>query len=175
MQKVNDPSELRAASGAFGLLGVVVSLTLQLDEMGVVDMMPVKLPMPLAIPPPKNYPVPFEVQKIIEEKGITSAQLEEAQKDFEERCERDYYLEWFWFPYQKDVWVNTWSSMYPVSFSFQGWLTHHTIEKLISSKDVDVNAYPGEDGTELEQVCAIHTLVSLTKMYQRASIRWRKP
>ena len=58
VQTVNDPAELRAASGAFGLLGVVVSVTLQLDTMGVVDMMPVKLPVALAIPPPKDYPIP---------------------------------------------------------------------------------------------------------------------
>ena len=57
LQTVNDPTELRAASGAFGLLGIVVSVTLQLDTMGVVDMMPVKQPVMLAIPPPKDYPV----------------------------------------------------------------------------------------------------------------------
>ena len=109
-QTINDPAELLAASGAFGLLGVVVSLTLQIDDMGLVNMMPVKLPMPLAIPPPKGYPLPQEVEDLIEHKGITEAQLEAAQKDFESRCVTDYYLEWFWFPYQNDVWVNTWSS-----------------------------------------------------------------
>ena len=62
LQTINDPAELRAASGAFGLLGVVVSITLQLDTMGVVDMMPVKVPVALAIPPPKGYKIPEEVQ-----------------------------------------------------------------------------------------------------------------
>ena len=65
-QTINDPAELLAASGAFGLLGVVVSLTLQIDDMGLVNMMPVKLPMPLAIPPPKGYPLPQEVEDLIE-------------------------------------------------------------------------------------------------------------
>ena len=88
---------------------MVVSLTLQLDEMAVVDMTPVKLPLPLAIPPPRDFDLPKEVRKMIEEKGITEEQLEAAQRDFERRCERDWYLEWFWFPYQQDVWVNTWS------------------------------------------------------------------
>lgn len=111
MQIVNDPTELLAASGAFGLLGVVVSITMQLDEMGVTDMMPVKVPMPLAIPPPKDYTLPYEVQKMIKDKKITDAQITAAQKEFEKRCEQDYYLEWFWFPYQEDIWVNTWSSM----------------------------------------------------------------
>lgn len=112
VQTVNDPTELLAASGAFGLLGVVVSITLQLDDMGVTNMMPVKVPMPLAIPPPKDYDIPYEVKKIIKDKKITDAQLAAAQKDFERRCEQDYYLEWFWFPYQDDVWINTWSSTY---------------------------------------------------------------
>lgn len=110
LQTVNDPTELRAASGAFGLLGVVVSVTLRLDTMGVVDMMPVKLPIALAIPPPKDYTIPYEVQKMCDSKGITSEMLEKARKDFIERCENDYYLEWFWFPYQEDAWINTWAS-----------------------------------------------------------------
>lgn len=112
LQTVNDPVELRAASGAFGLLGIVVSITLQLDTMGVVDMMPVKLPVALAIPPPKDYPIPYEVQKMCESKGITSDMIQKAREDFIRRCENDYYLEWFWFPYQEDCWINTWSSKY---------------------------------------------------------------
>lgn len=110
LQTVNDPAELRAASGAFGLLGVVVSVTLQLDTMGVVDMMPVKLPVALAIPPPKDYTMLPEVKKMCDDKGVTSQAIEKARLDFIWRCENDYYVEWFWFPYQEDVWVNTWSS-----------------------------------------------------------------
>ena len=78
--------------------------------MGVTDMMPVKVPLPLAIPPPPGFAVPHEVQQMIAAKKITPAQLVAAQSDFERRCETDYYLEWFWFPYQDDCWVNTWSS-----------------------------------------------------------------
>ena len=77
LQTVNDPAELRAASGAFGLLGVVISVTLQLDTMGVVDMMPVKLPVALAIPPPNGYPVPPEVKKMCDDKGVTSEAIDE--------------------------------------------------------------------------------------------------
>jgi hypothetical protein len=110
VRTINDKTELLAASGAFGLLGVVVAVTLQLDTMGVTDMSPVKLPIPLAIPPPADHPIPYEISQLMKKKNITKAQLEEAQKDFERRCETDYYLEWFWFPYQEDIWVNTWSS-----------------------------------------------------------------
>jgi hypothetical protein len=123
LRTVNDPVELRAASGAFGLLGVVIAVTLQLDDMGVTDMMPVKVPMPLAIPPPKGYPIPYEVQKIMDEYKITSDQLAEAQKTFEWRCNNDYYLEWFWFPYQDDCWVNTWSS----ELSYSDVLVHRAV------------------------------------------------
>ena len=112
LQTVNDPEELRAASGCFGLLGVVVSLTLQFDGMGLTDMMPVKQHVALAVPPPEGYPIPAEVQTMIKEAGITDAQLAQARKDFINRVENDYYLEWFWFPYQSECWINTWKSMF---------------------------------------------------------------
>lgn len=137
LRTVNDPQELRAASGAFGLLGVVVSVTLQLDDMGVTDMMPVKVALPLAIPPPPGFELPQEVQQMIREKGITEKQFADAQKDFERRCENDYYLEWFWFPYQDDCWVNTWS------------------KRPATEKDVDLKAYPGDgllDGVKSQQI-----------------------
>ena len=110
LQTINDSKELRAASGAFGLFGVVVSITLQLDTMGVVDMMPVKLPVVLAIPPPEGYVLPAEIQKICKSQGITDDMLVKAREDFVRRCETDFYLEWFWFPYQEECWVNTWRS-----------------------------------------------------------------
>jgi hypothetical protein len=95
------------------LLGVVVALTLQLDTMGVTDMIPVKQHVALAIPPPAGYKIPTEVKKMMQEDSITEAQFEDARKEFIHRIENDYYLEWFWFPYQRQCWVNTWSSMYP--------------------------------------------------------------
>ncbi|GJE93850.1 FAD-binding domain-containing protein [Phanerochaete sordida] len=137
LRVVDDPAELRAASGAFGLLGVVVALTLQLENMGVTDMMPVKVPMPLAIPPPPGFELPQEVRQMITEKKITEAQFAEAQKEFERRCETDYYLEWFWFPYQDDCWVNTWS------------------KRPATDKDVNLQAYPGDgllDGVKSQQI-----------------------
>ena len=107
---VNDPEELKVASGCFGLLGVVISLTLQLEDMSVAELAPTKIDMVLAIPPPANYPIPQVVQDMIKESKITSQDLANARDAFIKRCEEDYYLEWFWFPYQQDVWVNTWSS-----------------------------------------------------------------
>ncbi|CAL1712310.1 unnamed protein product [Somion occarium] len=139
LQTVNDPTELRAASGCFGLLGIVVSLTLELGTMGVTDMSPVKIPMPLAIPPPKDYPIPGEVQKLIEKLGITEEQLDHARIDFVNRCEGDFYLEWFWFPYQDNCWVNTWS------------------RRPITPDELNLEAYPGDswlDGVKSQQIQA---------------------
>ena len=109
---VNDPEELKAASGCFGLLGVVLSITLQLDDMNIAELAPVKKNMVLSIPPPEGYPIPKEVQEIIKHNKITDADIADARTAFIKRCEEDYYLEWFWFPYQNDCWINTWKSAF---------------------------------------------------------------
>ena len=106
VQTVSDPAELRAAAGCFGLLGPVTQLTLRVDRMKMAVMQPIKIRTALAIPPPDGYPIPQEVDMT----GITPEILEQAKRDFIARCEQDFYLEWFWFPYHKDVWVNTWQS-----------------------------------------------------------------
>jgi hypothetical protein len=110
IQTVRDKEELRAASGCFGLLGVVISLTLLVDEMYVAEMKAVAEDVVLAIPPPKGYPIPKALEDQM--KHITDGQLENARKEFIRRCKEDYYLEWFWFPYNDKVWVNTWSSAF---------------------------------------------------------------
>lgn len=105
---VNDPTELKTASGCFGLLGVVLSLTLRLEEMRVAKMVPTNIDMFLAIPPPEGYKILPVLENQMIQRNITPAKLAAARKAFIKRCEEDYYLEWFWFPYQKDCWVNTW-------------------------------------------------------------------
>lgn len=104
IQTVSDPAQLQAASGCFGLLGVVLSITLRVDKMQKAVMQPRKIPAPLAIPPPLNYEIPasFNISQYSKE------QLADAQKKFEKTIEKNYYVEWFWFPFQADVWVNTW-------------------------------------------------------------------
>ncbi|PVF94943.1 hypothetical protein CPB86DRAFT_712145 [Serendipita vermifera] len=111
LQTVNDPEELRAASGCFGLLGVVVSLTLLLDDMGVAKMKPVAIDVALAIPPPKGYRIPTAIKEQMARNNITESDLENARIDFIRRCREDYYLEWFWFPYNEKCWVNTWPKL----------------------------------------------------------------
>lgn len=179
LQTVNDPVELRAASGAFGLLGVVVSVTIQLDQMGVTDMVPVKLPLPLAIPPPKDYAIPAEVQKMIDEQGITEKMLEQAKLDFIQRCEDEYYLEWFWFPYQNDVWVNSWTSGYQhICLS----ILHlnsvfSSLERPITPQDRELNAYPGDswlNGVKSQQVI-IHWRQVTTHAHGLSRSKLRSP
>ncbi|EIN04699.1 hypothetical protein PUNSTDRAFT_146346 [Punctularia strigosozonata HHB-11173 SS5] len=127
VQVVNDPRELRAASGCFGLLGVVVAITLRVDKMGVAEMVPVKIPMVLAVPPPKGYPIPDAVKDMIKKDNITEDQLEAARLQFIRRCKEDYYLEWFWFPYQAHCWVNTWK------------------KRAMTDQDLDLPEYPGSN------------------------------
>ncbi|KAF8318789.1 hypothetical protein DL93DRAFT_2054313 [Clavulina sp. PMI_390] len=111
IQVVNDPEELKVASGCFGLLGVVISITLQVEDMQVAELRPSKTHMLLAVPPPVDYMdrLPEEVKKIMKADKITNDKLAKARDDFKIRCETDYYLEWFWFPYQTNCWVNTWN------------------------------------------------------------------
>ena len=105
---MTDAEELRAASGCLGLLGIVVSLVLQLDTMCVAEMRPFTCPLLLTIPPPDGYRLPAELQAAWA--ATPQAARDEAKRNFISRCENDYYLEWFWFPYQEDAWVNTWAS-----------------------------------------------------------------
>jgi hypothetical protein len=106
LQTVSDPEQLKAAAGCFGLLGIVTSVTLELDAMTFASMRPVARPVMLAVPPPDGVSVPWLLQVA----GVTPGQLDAAWRDFVDRCENDYYTEWFWFPYQSDCWINTWKN-----------------------------------------------------------------
>jgi hypothetical protein len=104
-RSISDPQQLTAAAGCFGLLGVVTHVTFELDKMTYAVMKPLKPDIGLAIPPLSRSDVPLALQKT-----WTDAQLEQAQRDFEQRATSDYYSEWFWFTYQQQAWVNTWNT-----------------------------------------------------------------
>ena len=106
LQTVSDPQQLKAAAGCFGLLGIVTSITLKVDPMTFANMRPSKARVALGVPPPPNYVVPSQVDM----SGVTPEELATAAQDFINRCENDYYSEWFWFPYQSQVWINTWKN-----------------------------------------------------------------
>ena len=106
LQTVSDPALLSAAAGCFGLLGIVTALTLKLDPMTYATLQPKNVPVALAVPPPAGFSVPSAVDM----SGVSQADLNQAAANFAAQCEDSYYAEWFWFPYQPDVWVNSWNN-----------------------------------------------------------------
>lgn len=106
LQTVNDPDLLKAASGCFGLLGVVTSVTLKLDRMTYAVLEPKKKRVGLAIPPPQGLTIPQGVDM----SGITQADRDQAYQTFVQEVESSYYSEYFWFVFQKDCWVNCWKN-----------------------------------------------------------------
>ena len=104
VQIVNDPQQLKAAAGCFGLLGIVTAITLKLDPMTYAVMEPYKKALPLCVPPLSRSDVPLEVDM----QNISDADLQQAQQQFEKQCAQDYYSEWFWFTFQEQGWVNCW-------------------------------------------------------------------
>ncbi|KAJ8128011.1 hypothetical protein O1611_g5625 [Lasiodiplodia mahajangana] len=105
--KMGDPA-LKAASGCFGLLGVVTRITFECDAMRTAVMRPAKLHVIEAIPPPpemKDSDIPAELRK-----PRTPEQKKDDLEKFKSRANNEYYAEWFWFPFSDEVWVNTWST-----------------------------------------------------------------
>ncbi|KAG4260217.1 hypothetical protein FPRO03_02040 [Fusarium proliferatum] len=105
---MSDPTLLKAASGCFGLLGVVTYITFECDAMCTAVMRPVKLDVIDAIPPPpemkdSDIPAPLRQKR-------TQAEKDANVREFERRANEDFYAEWFWFPYSQQVWVNTWKT-----------------------------------------------------------------
>ncbi|KAL4757008.1 uncharacterized protein BDW70DRAFT_119311 [Aspergillus foveolatus] len=102
-----DDDFLSAASGCFGLLGVVTHITLVVDKMTYAAMAPQKQAVIDAIPPPDSLrsrvPPPLNQPR-------TPEQIRRAQEDFEKKAAKEYYAEWFWFPYSDQIWINTWST-----------------------------------------------------------------
>ena len=116
LQTVSDEDFLRAAAGSFGLLGIITAYTIRLDKMTYAAMRPYRSPVELAIPPPLEYIVAAksgdEKYKYIKNLISQHSQetLDKARAEFIRQAETDYYAEWFWFPLQRDVWVNTWDN-----------------------------------------------------------------
>ena len=106
LQIVNDPQQLKAAAGCFGLLGIVTSITLKLDPMSYAVMQPKKKPVALCVPPLSRGDVPAEVNM----EGISDVDLQQAQREFERQCEQGYYAEWFWFVFEEQGWINCWKN-----------------------------------------------------------------
>jgi hypothetical protein len=108
-QVVSDPAHLRAAAGCFGLLGIVTHITFELDEISYAVLKPLKVPVAEAIPPLQASDIPLAL-RTGDFTTITDQKLEDWKGEFAKRATNDYYSEWFWFTYQKKVWVNTWNT-----------------------------------------------------------------
>ncbi|KAA8896395.1 hypothetical protein FN846DRAFT_900289 [Sphaerosporella brunnea] len=102
---IDDPAELKAAAGSFGLLGIITHVTFEMDKMTYAHFKPLKQDVNLVIPPPTGFKVPVAIRK-----SYTPAQLEAARLDFINKAENSFYAEYFWFPYQQEAIANCWNN-----------------------------------------------------------------
>jgi hypothetical protein len=157
LHTVSDPELLKAASGALGLLGVVTAYTIRLNKMTYTSMRPAKVPMELAVPPPQEYigaakrgDLKYQLIKDLVDQHSEET-LRKATEKFIRSAGNDYYTEWFWFPLQRDVWVNTWdntgdpeqATITPSNFEaflewLEEWLAHLLVDWIVW------RALPGE-------------------------------
>ncbi|KXS94449.1 hypothetical protein AC578_5189 [Pseudocercospora eumusae] len=112
LRKITDQDSdfLKAASGAFGLMGIVTHLTIEFDAMTYAEMRPYKLPVIQTIPPPPGFPEDKIPKALRPKKPLTDEQKRKAQADFEKHANENYYSEWFWFPYADECWINCWNN-----------------------------------------------------------------
>lgn len=104
---MEDPEHLRAASGCFGLMGVITHLTLEFPPMTYALMIPQKISAVRAVPPPDDMSeedIPAALRL-----AVTPEERKQDITRFEEHCTNDYYAKFFWFPYSDMCWVNTWN------------------------------------------------------------------
>ena len=107
LRTVSNPEHLRAASGCFGLMGVVTRITLEFSPMSYAEMAPAKIPVTEAVPPPPNMKdedIPPALRK-----SYTPEEKARHQAAFEQHANSDFYCEWFWFPFSDNAWVNCWN------------------------------------------------------------------
>ncbi|KAF1344959.1 hypothetical protein BDV97DRAFT_407622 [Delphinella strobiligena] len=110
LQVVDDPVQIKAAAGCFGLLGVVTHITYELDAMSYAILEPKKVDIGLAIPPPTKYDIPVALRQAWFGAEDATERLIKAKEAFEDQAANRYYSEWFWFTYQEKAWVNTWDT-----------------------------------------------------------------
>lgn len=112
IQTIKDPEQLKAASGSMGVFGIITSVTLKLDKMTYANLVTQeKKPLLFTIPPPTYNDIPDNL------KPYVSKEMYEASKaEFQKHVDNDYYLEWFWFPFnsnnllEENCWVNCWKN-----------------------------------------------------------------
>lgn len=99
---------LKAAAGAMGLAGVVLSQTVAADPMKIAKLHPRKVPVLLSVPPVDGDDLPDgEVDFITA--GFDDKEVKESEERFRKNCDA-FYSEWFLFPFQDEVWENIWDT-----------------------------------------------------------------
>ncbi|KAL5443391.1 hypothetical protein PMIN06_008706 [Paraphaeosphaeria minitans] len=110
LQIVDDEVQIKAAAGAFGLLGVVTHITFELDAMTYAVMKPLKEDVGLGVPPLDKNDIPEALRSDWFDAPDADQQLTSATAEFKNRAANEYYSEWFWFPYQRKIWTNTFNT-----------------------------------------------------------------
>lgn len=109
LQTVDDPLQIKAAAGAFGLLGVVTHITFELDAMTYAVMVgpfagfvrlatnpcqkPLKEDVGLGVPPLDKNDIPEALRSEWFAAPDVDQRLLSATEAFKQRAENDYYSE----------------------------------------------------------------------------------
>ena len=170
IKTVSNPDHLRAASGCFGLMGVVTRITLEFSPVAHASSSPIKLPVMKAVPPPlelddKDIPTALFIPRTAEEKI-------QDQATFEQHANSGSYSEWSWFPFSEYAWVNygddkTEASNVSNSTNaqelFLSWVQTFTLNVLQSSPLTDklsATVHLNEAATTLISLACTYTLPS---------------
>lgn len=114
-QIVNDKEQIKAAAGCFGLLGLVTSLTFELDKMtyGNLKTSEKKL-LVLTVPPQIGTKPSSQLKKHLNKQNLSAmenqGEINQAIQEFAANCEDSYYAEFFWFPLHDQGWANCWKN-----------------------------------------------------------------
>ncbi|KAI3394705.1 hypothetical protein diail_2290 [Diaporthe ilicicola] len=110
LSKETEPDLMKAASGCFGLLGIITHITLEMMPMTYAVMRPQKLHITEAIPLPPDMTIEDLPHALRPETPMTEERRAKAQAAFEDKARNNFYSEWFYFPYTSRVWVNCWNT-----------------------------------------------------------------
>ncbi|KAK2008685.1 hypothetical protein LZ32DRAFT_631414 [Colletotrichum eremochloae] len=91
-QEVTKPEHLPAASGCFGLMGVVTHITLEMSPMTYARLEPQKVPVAFAVPPPADMDLDQLPATLADPwRKLGDKQKQEHQAIFERRATDDFY------------------------------------------------------------------------------------
>jgi hypothetical protein len=110
-QTVNDPELIKAAAGNLGLLGIITSLTFELNKMTYANFKTVQKDLlVLSIPPANSLSPKWEDRLSADNLKALSDPIkrQQALDRFVSFCENAYYTQVLWFPLHDQAWMNCW-------------------------------------------------------------------